>query len=63
MSLIWDIIQHSQISKQQDKTTRLEDRLASLEHELQRTQQNFLDLLHLMEKKLGEDLDGDGKVG
>ena len=63
MSLIWDIIQHSQISKQKEKTATLEQRVALLESDLHRTQENLLNLLHLLEKRFGEDLDGDGRIG
>ena len=63
MGLIWNLIQQSQISDQRDQTASVEQRVASLEQELRNTQENLLRLLHILEQRFGEDLDGDGRVG
>jgi hypothetical protein len=63
MGLIWDLIQHSQISETQDRASSLEQRVVQLENELQRTNEGFIRLLRALETRFGEDLDSDGRVG
>ena len=63
MGLIWDLIQHSQISQTQDRASLLEQRVVQLENELQRTNEALIRLLRALEKRFGEDLDSDGRVG
>jgi hypothetical protein len=63
MGLFWDLIQQSQISQQQDRTSDLGERVARLESELDRTREMLHSLLVLLERHLGEDLDHDGRVG
>jgi hypothetical protein len=63
MGLIWDLIQHSQISQTQDRASSLEQRVVQLENELQRTNEGFIRLLRALETRFGEDLDSDGRVG
>ncbi len=63
MGLFWDLIQQSQISKQRDQTEDLGARVRALESELQRTQRTLHDLVLLLEKRFGEDIDRDGKIG
>lgn len=63
MGLFWDLIQQSQISKQRDQTEDLGARVRTLESELQRTQRTLHDLVVLLEKRFGEDIDRDGKIG
>jgi hypothetical protein len=63
MGLIWDLIQHSQISETQNRATSLEERIGRLENELQRTNESFIRLLRALEKRFGEDLDSDGRIG
>ena len=63
MGLFWDLIQQSQISKQRDQAEDLGARVRRLESELQRTQRTLHDLVVLLEKRFGEDIDRDGKIG
>jgi chaperonin cofactor prefoldin len=63
MGLIWDLIQHSQISETQERAQSLEQRVARLENELQRTNEGLVRLLRALEKRFGEDLDSDGRIG
>ena len=60
MGLIWDLIQHGQIQDAQSKATSLESRVDRLEEELRRT---LVRLLKALERRFGEDLDGDNRIG
>ena len=63
MGLIWDIIQHGQIQKSQIRTDSLAQRVDRLETEVQRTNEALVKLLRALEKRFGEDLDGDNRIG
>lgn len=63
MGFVWDLIQHSQISKQAGRTDTLESRIAALEYDLQQTNELLRTLLVRLEERFGEDIDGDGRVG
>lgn len=63
MGLFWDLIQQSQISNQQSRSTTHEARIARLEKELEDTQNLLLKLLDRLETHFGKDFDGDGRVG
>ena len=63
MGLFWDLIQQSQIGDQRKKADDLDTRVRLLEGELRRTQQTLHDLVMLLEKRFGEDIDADGKIG
>jgi uncharacterized protein involved in exopolysaccharide biosynthesis len=63
MGVIWDLIQHGQISATQQRATSLEQRVEDLERELLRTNETLMTLLRLLERRFGEDLDRDGRVG
>lgn len=63
MGLFWDLIQQSQISDQREKADDLNTRVRLLEGELQRTQRTLHDLVVLLEKRFGEDINADGKIG
>ncbi|KYG82761.1 hypothetical protein [Roseivirga echinicomitans] len=63
MGLFWDLIQHSQISDQQSKTSSLEDRVNYLEIELRHTQELLVKTLKTLEETIGKDINGDGRVG
>ncbi len=63
MGLFWDLMQQSQIRDQREKAGDLDARVRLLESELQRTQQTLHDLVVLLEKRFGEDIDADGKIG
>jgi chaperonin cofactor prefoldin len=63
MGLIWNLIQHSQISQAQGKADSVERRIDVLEQQLQRTNETLLGLLRALETRFGDDLDGDGRIG
>ena len=63
MGFFWDLIQQSQISDQRKKSDDLNTRVRLLEGELQRTQTTLHDLVLLLEKRFGEDIDADGRIG
>lgn len=63
MSLIWDLIQQGQLRDNERRTGSIEDRMHHLEVELERTNRTLIDLMRVMEKKFGEDLDRDGHIG
>lgn len=63
MGLFWDLMQQSQISEQQKAAQSVEQRVASLERQLQETQQLQRRLLTVLEEHFGRDIDGDGRVG
>jgi hypothetical protein len=63
MGFLWDLVQHSQIQEQGERTGSLESRVARLEDELSQTRKLLAEALKRLEAKLGEDLDRDGKVG
>ena len=63
MGFLWDLVQHSQIQEQGQRTGSLEGRVALLEHELRETRQLLTEALKRLESRFGDDLDGDGKVG
>lgn len=63
MGFLWDLIQHSQIQEQGNRTGTLESRVERLESELTQTRQTLAEALRRLEVKLHEDLDGDGQVG
>jgi len=63
MGLLWNLIQHSQISQAHGKADSLERRVALLEEQVKRTNETLVDLLKALEKRFGDDLDGDGRVG
>jgi hypothetical protein len=63
MGLFWDLIQHGQISHAHDRSSSLEQRVDTLELEIQMTNDTLMKLLHVLETRFGDDLDGDGRVG
>ena len=67
MGLFWDLIQQSQLSEQRNRTTRvagrLDRRIDRLERDVDELHRLVLEIARRLEKRLGEDLDGDGHVG
>ena len=63
MGFLWDLVQQSQISAQDQRNTSLEQRVGALETELRRTQELLRTLIERLELHMGTDLDKDGKVG
>ena len=63
MGLFWDLVQHGQIAREQQRGDSLELKVARLERELQDTRALLQMLLERLEKHFGEDLNRDGRVG
>lgn len=63
MGMFWDLIQQSEIEEQKEKAVSLEQRVLYLEEELEKTRLLLIKTLHLLEKEIGKDIDGDGKLG
>lgn len=63
MGLFWDLIQQGQIGEANERTESLEARIDRLEDELHTTNKTLMALLGLLEKRFGEDLDQDGRIG
>ncbi|RNC83573.1 MAG: hypothetical protein ED556_13555 [Winogradskyella sp.] len=63
MGLFWDLIQQSEIENQKNKAASLEQRVADLEHELEKTQDLLLRTLRVLEERSGQDIDNDGVIG
>jgi len=63
VGLFFDLYQQSQISEHSNRQGAMEQRVAQLESELQRTQQLLRDVIGRLEQHLGTDLDRDGRVG
>lgn len=63
MGLIWDLIQQGQIGESQRRASSLEERVQMLEAQLSRTNETLVKLLHALERRFGEDLDGDHRIG
>jgi hypothetical protein len=63
MGLFLDLYQQSQINRQGERATGLEQRVMFLERDLQETRQLLRDVIHRLEMHVGVDLDKDGKVG
>lgn len=63
MGLIWDLIQQGQIGETSNRTASLEQRVMELEDQLRQTNHALMGLLKALEKRFGEDLNGDGRIG
>lgn len=61
--MLWDLIQQCQISDRSSEIKSLEQRVARLENELWATRILMEKLMRRLEEKIGEDIDGDGKIG
>lgn len=63
MGIFWDLMQQEELEKQQEQADTLEDRVEFLEAELTRTRELLFKTLHVLEKHVGKDIDGDGETG
>ncbi|MHB0755016.1 hypothetical protein [Polaribacter sp. M15] len=63
MGIFWDLIQQSEIQKQNKKSKSLEERILLLENELAATKTILHKTLVTLEVYLKKDIDGDGKIG
>jgi hypothetical protein len=60
---IWDLFQQYQIYNQEKNSDSLEERVLYLENQMRQTREIMGNLLKYLEKKFGEDLDGDERIG
>lgn len=56
MGMLWELFQQSQIWGNEASTSSVEQRVERLENVVK-------ELIQILEKKTGEDIDGDGNVG
>ena len=63
MGVLWEVLQSGFIYHQKTKNDTIEERVAYLEDELQRTQTTMRELVKKIEEIHGLDIDGDGQVG
>lgn len=63
MGILWELFQQSDIDRGHQRAEDLAGRVAQLEAELQRTQGILHELIGALEKRFGEDIDRDGRVG
>ena len=60
---MWDLWQEMEIDSQAQQTSNLEDRVAYLEAKLDTTIDLFEIIIKEIERKHGQDYDGDGRIG
>ena len=63
MGIFWDLLQEDELKKQQAQADSLEDRIDTLEAELQATKKLLRKTLIALEKHLNQDIDEDGQTG
>ena len=63
MGIFWELMQESKLEKQREQAKSLEDKVLQLEEKLEETQALLAKTLIALEEHLGEDIDGDGKMG
>jgi hypothetical protein len=63
MGLVWNVVQQRQIADERQKTMSIEEKVKHLEDQLGKVQQDLVQLIQILETKMGEDLDHDGKIG
>lgn len=63
MGIFWDLLQQDELDAQKKKAESVEDRVASLEVELDKTRTLLKKTLVALESHLQRDIDGDGKTG
>ena len=60
---MWDLWQEMEIDSQAQQTSNLEERVAYLEAKLDTTIDLFETIIKEIERKNGQDYDGDGRIG
>jgi FtsZ-binding cell division protein ZapB len=63
MGALWEIVQTGLMYGQKRNADSLEDRVRTLENELQSTQNTLRALVRKLEEMRGEDIDRDGRIG
>lgn len=63
MGIFFDLMQQTEIERQQKQADSIEDRVEQLETELASTKELLIKTLHVLEEHVGTDIDGDGIAG
>ena len=63
MGVLWEIVQTGLMYGQKRKSDTIEDRVQSLEDQLQSTQNALCALVKKLEEMHGIDINGDGRTG
>ena len=63
MTFFWNLLQDHRYFKERGRADDIEKRIERIEHELADLRDLMSTLLHELEVRLGEDLNGDGCVG
>ena len=63
MGIFWDLLQQDELNAQKKQAESVEDRVANLEQELDKTRTLLKKTLVALESHLQQDIDGDGKMG
>ena len=63
MGIFWDLMRQDELEKQKKQANTIEERVEQLEAELSSTRELLFKTLHVLEKHLGKDIDGDGVSG
>jgi len=63
MGILWEIVQTGLMYGQHRKSDSIDDRVKSLEDQLQLTQNTLRALVKKLEEIHGSDIDGDDRVG
>lgn len=63
MGIFWDLLQQNELAKQQKQADSVEERVESLEAELEKTKLLLRKTLEALESHIGKDIDGDGLTG
>ncbi len=63
MGVLWEVVQTGLMYGQKRKSDSVEDRVRSLEDQLQLTQNTLRSLVQKLEQLHGIDIDQDGRVG
>ncbi|MCC7052956.1 MAG: hypothetical protein IT355_06775 [Gemmatimonadaceae bacterium] len=61
--MLWDLIQDWRLSDQRADAENIEARVDRLERQLKDTRAVVRELMIRLEQKLGEDINGDGRIG
>ncbi|MFH1754935.1 MAG: hypothetical protein ABIA59_04455 [Candidatus Latescibacterota bacterium] len=63
MGVLWEILQTGLMYGQKRKSDTIDDRVAYVEVQLQKTQDTLCNLVKKIEEVQSLDIDGDGKIG
>jgi hypothetical protein len=61
--MLWNLIQQVQLGEARDQASSLEQRVAYLEGQVERSNKVLVEVIKYLERKENRDVDGDGKIG